>query len=90
MSAGLELLALSIGNVVSYLRLQAGVDGPAAGFRWPVGPPDAFELPFRTDFLTQQMSGGRVLELSDVVARSTTEILASYADDDPEESSRGV
>jgi hypothetical protein len=58
LAVGLELLAISIGNTVSYLRLRAGLPGPPAQFHWPSQPHDAFQRPFEADFTVRQMSGG--------------------------------
>jgi hypothetical protein len=78
MAVGIELLSLSINNVLSHLKLQAGTSAETVQFLWPTGPDHAFEAPFEMSFTVGEMSGGAVLDVEDIYQRSAENILSTY------------
>jgi hypothetical protein len=73
----LQLLALSIGNVVAYLRIKIGEEGATVHFQWPEQS-EALELAWKSDFVFEFMSGGIPIAPGDIVPKSKSEILEGY------------
>ena len=73
----LELIAMSILNVRSFLLVRQRLGAPEVRFEWADNP-DQIQLAWKTDFLIASLSGGLVLEPEDIDPVTKARILALY------------
>jgi hypothetical protein len=76
-----ELLAVSINNIICYLKECCATERLTVRLLWPEGPEYAWELPWEADFMIEQMRGGRLLTAEDVALRTPADILSTYDDE---------
>jgi hypothetical protein len=73
-----ELIAVSIQNVVSYLRSYIGISSTGqVTFHWPEATP-ALDLAWQADFVFESGTGGYVLEADDIDPVSAAQVLQGY------------
>lgn len=74
----IELIAVSIRNVISYLQLYLGANSEGQiPFRWPEAT-CAIELAWQSAFVVESASGGYQLAPSDITPLSPADILGAY------------
>lgn len=74
----IELIAVSIRNVISYLRAYLGMsDAGQVRFEWPEATP-ALELAWTADALLQSGTGGYALEPTNIEPLSASDVLGGY------------
>lgn len=74
----IELIAVSIRNVISYLRAYLGIsDTGQVRFEWPEATPE-LDLAWKTDFIVQSRTGGYPLEPHDIAPVSASDVLDAY------------
>ena len=73
----MELIVLSIGNVVTYLRMRLGSIRDNARYQWPEDT-EALRLAWEAEFVIESGQGGVILKPEDISPKLESEILASY------------
>jgi hypothetical protein len=73
----MELIAVSIINIVSYLQLTYGTSRESVDFRWPVET-EALDLAWKADYKVESGQGGYTITARHINPMLESEILASY------------
>jgi hypothetical protein len=75
----IELIVLSIQNVVSYLLTRVGSAGGKVQFRWPEDT-EALQMAWQSDFSIESMRGGMRLSRDEIEPKSVADVLGAYED----------
>jgi hypothetical protein len=73
----IELLSVSIGNVISYLKVKGGTTEEAVQFNWPIDD-GTIDLVWKADYKFASIEGGRQLEPEDIEPMTKAEILKTF------------